>query len=338
MNKPLLFLILSLILAFGACNKEKQDFSVDKSFKFTLLDTAGILADGKSVVKLAVKKLIKTNSGYTVTFSSDKGMLTSDNVTFEGDFAYTYLKLDEKEDKYYLKAIIKDGSGKSLTEKTNLYVARKPLDSFELILLDTAAVTANGKSEVKLLLEGSGENYEGAKVTFTSTAGTILVSDVEFDRNQAVTYLKVSRQTGNYHISATVKKNNVTIALKSVAYKLSPAYPSQILVQSNKAFYNLSESVVISTVLFDNMQSLGISEGLRVNFDAYQISSTNTREPVGSFTDALNVRTTNEGKVPDVTFATDSRVDTTKNLFIEVSTQNASGNQIKKEIDWKYRK
>jgi hypothetical protein len=338
MNK-LLFSIACIALLFS-CKKNEEDnlFFIDNSFQFTLEDTMGVVADGKSVVKLSVKKLIETNSGLTVEFKTDKGSLTTDNVPFEGEYANTYLKLVENENAYYLLAKIKDSSGKLLTEKSIIYKPNAYRDTFEIMLADTASLTGNGNTEFRIIVKGNKSDYHDVTVSFESSKGDILKKQVGFDENMATTYLKVSRATGNYHITATVKKGDNTIAIKSIVCTVAPALPSYLFMESNKSLYDTETTLTITSVLLDHLETNNISEGLRLMFSAYQVSSTNERISVGNFTNALNIRTDLDGKVSDVTFMPNLRLDTTKVLYIEGRTQGITGNQIIQAIELEYGK
>lgn len=319
------------------CKKEEA-ISIDNSFEFTLQDTAGVTINKDAVVKLSVKKNVETKKGYTVEFNSDKGELASKTINFEEDYANTFLRLDENESIYYLTAKIKDETGKLLTEKSLIYTAVEFKDDFDFFISDTTGVKADGSSEIKLSILGKKEKYDNTTVTFTPTnGGTVLLNNIAFYNKAAISYFRVSRLPGNSYITASIKKDNKVIATKSIVVKLAPALPSFILMSSNKSSYNLSDIIILQTVLFDKNQSTNISEGLRLVYNAYQVTPENTKISIGNFIDALDVRTNSEGKVGSINFMADSKVDTTKNIYIESAIQGASGT-ISKILELKYRK
>ncbi|CDS92086.1 hypothetical protein BN1088_1430490 [Sphingobacterium sp. PM2-P1-29] len=324
MKKLNYFIFVFLIICLPGCKKE-IDFSIDDSFEFSLEDTAGIILDKNAVIKLSVKKLVDTKKGFTVEFKTDKGTLTAQNIKFEEKFATTYLRLDENESVYYLTANIKDENSKLVTEKSIVYKPNSFKDSFEFVVSDSSGVQADGNAEIRLTVIGKSENYDGNTVAFTSNNGNILLPEVSFQGNTAISYFKVPKSSGKTYITATVKKENKTIATKSVVFNLDNALPSFIFLSGNKATYNMSDPIQLQTVLFDQHQTTHISEGLRVTFSAYQLSSANLKVAVGNFENALDVRTDSQGKIANVNFSADSRVDTTKNIFIECITSGPAG-------------
>ncbi len=335
MNRYYYISFVFFFIMFLGCKKEEA-FSIDNSFEFILEDTSGITISKDAVIKLSVRKLVDTKKGFTVEFKSDKGKLSAETIAFEEEYATTYLRLDEKENIYYLTAKIKDENAKLLTEKSIVYTPSSFKDGFDFLLSDTAGVQADGHSEIRLTVTGKKEKYENTIVAFTTAGkGNILMNEVAFEGNTATSFFKVPRIDGNTYITATVKTNDKVIATKTAIYKMDAALPSVIAMSGNVATYNLKDPLKLQIVLFDHNQTSNISEGLRVIFNAFQLSSSNTRIVVGNFANALDIRTNADGKLTDMTFIADSRVDTTKTIFIEANTLGKSGT-ITKTLEFGY--
>lgn len=330
--------LLAIMLCLLSCKKyiANEDYN-STGFTFSLQDTTGVLATGKTNIKLVVKKSLTTNKDLKVVFSTNKGTLQYTESYFNGDDAVSYLLLDNGGADYYLKAKIMDGTT-ILTEKTIGYTSKSVKgDTYTVELLDTAGIRADGTSMIKLQVNRTTAADKKIKVVFSSTKGTIKIPEAYFSGAQSASYLQLDREPGTYFISAIVKDGDVILDTKQFTYKSTTAFPASILFGIDKKYYNISDPITLKVLLLDKTGTNEISSGLKVNYAAYQLSSNGTKTPVGRFVDALNVRTDADGKLPSVVFQPDNQIDISKKIYLEVSSKSATGADITHVIELDYK-
>ncbi len=103
------YFFLALII-FCSCKKyHETEVDVPGNFDFNITDSAGIANDGRSALTLHMTKTLTAKPALKVIFSTNKGILSADNLIFTGDAANSFLKVSQDTGFYLVKGMVKDG-------------------------------------------------------------------------------------------------------------------------------------------------------------------------------------------------------------------------------------
>jgi len=212
-------------------------------------------------------------------------------------------------------------------------------DDFVLTVTDTSGIRADGVSLITVKLSNTKEVKDGLKVSFSSTKGSFLFNDVQYQNDEATTKLKVDQDTGTYVIKALLKEGDQTKIEKTITFSLQRAWPDSIGLQIDRSLYSLilNNPITIKTFLFRN-HSL-VTKGTPVLFRAYQIGITlNDTIEVGRFEGLFNNYSTADGKLADIKLYADTPgIDTLKAINIQARTLKDKGDTLCKNIIIRYR-
>ena len=168
------------IMTLLSCKKYEEDIiNSESSLTLSVKDTAGVRADGASIIRLSLDKTIEIKKDLKIFFQSSKGILLNPEVSFEQNKAVCLLKVDQDTGTYFIKATVKDGSEVKL-EKTINFVLRPAFPDSISLEPDRLTFNFSDNKQVSVttyLLRNIGLVTKGRTATFRAYQIGILPTD-----------------------------------------------------------------------------------------------------------------------------------------------------------------
>ena len=329
------FIVFCGLILLNCGGIDSETFSADDIILLEVFDFEGenlieeAPGDGETIIKLRAK--IPRNSAFkTIKFESTNGtfILTGTKnqegmIDIEGNSTVD-LKLPLDNQPIFLTASVNNG--------TETFSSRKSITLSDvgkvltLTLLDATgeevsnSIRADGATIVKLKAEVNHNRNVFNQVTFTASSGNLLGNSLVNTDEENIAYL-------DFMVSQTVEKVFFTAEVgSSKKYfdnaELNPisSSPDFIIVEPTLVSMPLGSSNSIDIYLRKEEGLVSLNSGVSIR--SYQILDDNSEMDVGRFIGLSSARSDENGLI-NVTYRTDTNdIDSSKPIFLEVSSEN----------------